>query len=133
MKFHLKTVLSAATGIHFGGDFGDTYKILNHMTGENLFTHQIPRAGRIAAEYLKQNHPLFKHDDIKEFCQFMIYSESSTERWDVYSKWIDGAIERHGLTFDVEPMPKGEYESMNPIEELVHMRQGDSSKFLQAH
>src|SRR5579871_5263795 len=44
-KFHLSDVLTVTTGLvlsnrHMEG----VYDILNYMTGESLFTHQLPRA-----------------------------------------------------------------------------------------
>jgi len=36
---------------------GDVYKILNHVTGDNLFTHALPRAFRFASPIIKALYP----------------------------------------------------------------------------
>lgn len=38
-------------------DMGGVYEILNHITGDNLFTHVLPRACRFAAPLLLKDHP----------------------------------------------------------------------------
>lgn len=56
--FHIGDVLSITTGRlvsprHIGG----VYEILNHMTGDNLFTHQLGRAAEACAPILLSDHP----------------------------------------------------------------------------
>jgi hypothetical protein len=36
---------------------GGVYEILNHVTGDNLFTHVLPRACRFAAPLILDQHP----------------------------------------------------------------------------
>ncbi len=57
-SFHLGDILSITTGRlvslrHIDG----VYDILNFMTGDNLFTHQLPRASRECAPELKKQFP----------------------------------------------------------------------------
>ena len=57
-QFHLGDVLSVTTGVlmspnHMGG----VYDILNYMTGDDLYTHQIPRACREVAPVILAQHP----------------------------------------------------------------------------
>lgn len=54
--FGLGIVLSATTG-RLLCDMGGVYEILNHMTGDNLFTHVLPRAFRFAAPLIKAQYP----------------------------------------------------------------------------
>ena len=57
-QFHLGDVLSITTGRlvsprHIDG----VYDILNFMTGDNLFTHQLPRASDECKPYLVEQFP----------------------------------------------------------------------------
>lgn len=56
--FNLSDVLSITTGRlvsfrHMGG----IYDILNHMTGDHLFTHQLGRAAKACRPVLLSDHP----------------------------------------------------------------------------
>lgn len=54
--FSLGVVLSATTG-RLLCDFGGVYEIMNHVTGDNLFTHVLPRAFKFAAPLIKAQYP----------------------------------------------------------------------------
>jgi len=54
--FPLGAVLSVTTG-RLLCDIGDVYMILNHVTGDNLFTHVLPRACRFAEPLIKAKYP----------------------------------------------------------------------------
>lgn len=62
--FSLRAILSVTTerlltkpkGERDNG-IGDLYEILNHITGDNLFTHVLPRAGRFAKPLIYGQHP----------------------------------------------------------------------------
>lgn len=57
-RFHISDILSGITGrlVSRGGIDG-IYRILNHMTGDDLYTHQLPRAFRACAPALKEQFP----------------------------------------------------------------------------
>ena len=58
MKFPLGTVLSVTTGRLLSPDgIGGVYAILSHMTGDTLYTHQLPRALDACAGPLLAQHP----------------------------------------------------------------------------
>lgn len=54
--FTLEQMLSITTGRLCCG-MDDVYQILNHITGDNLFTHALPRAAKFAAPLLLADHP----------------------------------------------------------------------------
>ena len=56
MKFDIGTILSVAHS-KLLTEIGNVYKILNFMLDDNLFTHQLPRAGRFCAKFLIAQHP----------------------------------------------------------------------------
>ena len=56
--FHIGAILSVTTGrLVAPNGIEDVYSILNHMTGDNLFTHQLPRAGEECKPWLLRQHP----------------------------------------------------------------------------
>ncbi len=54
--FPLGVILTITTGVLLC-DIGGVYGILNYMTGDNLFTHQLPRVGREMATEILAQHP----------------------------------------------------------------------------
>lgn len=56
MNFPLSVVLSATTG-RLLCSIDQVYKILNQVTGDNLFTHVLPRAFKFASPLIKQQYP----------------------------------------------------------------------------
>lgn len=54
--FQLGALLSLSTGV-LVAPFGDVHELLDFMTGDQLFTHQIPRAGDACLPALLEQHP----------------------------------------------------------------------------
>lgn len=83
------------------------YDILTFMTGDTLFTHQLPRAMRECRPYLLQQHP-----------QLATVDESSvtSENW---RTWLDEQIVKLGETLLVEPLPPDAHEFIDPLSELA--------------
>lgn len=111
--FHIGDILSITTGKMVSPKGMDgIYKILNYMTGENLYTHQLPRAMRACAPYLLQQHPQLAsvvtvNSEINEFN---------------YKLWLFEQIGIYGKELPVKPLPKGQYQAMHPVEEAIWMR-----------
>ena len=62
-KFHISDVLSVTTGRLVSSRHMDgIYEILNFLTGDNLFTHQLPRAMRECEPWLKSQFPYLMPD-----------------------------------------------------------------------
>lgn len=109
-SFHLGDVLSITTGRlvstrHIDG----VYEILDFMTGESLFTHQLPRAADACKPYLLKQFPQLSGVDA---------SKVNPKNW---KNWLKKEVDKYGEYLPVEPLPKGAYEAKNPIQELVEM------------
>lgn len=62
-EFHISDVLSVTTGRLVSSRHMDgIYEILNFLTGDNLFTHQLPRAMRECEPWLKTQFPQLMSD-----------------------------------------------------------------------
>lgn len=107
-QFHLSDILSVTTGRlvstrHMDG----IYDILNYMTGEQLFTHQLPRAVTVCKPVLLDQHPQLKSA-----------SDFEQEQWE---SWLAEQIKRFGETLEVKPLQPGQYETKHPLTELTDM------------
>src|SRR5690348_6456278 len=54
-EFPSSVVVTAATG-YLVCDMGQVYEVLNFLTNDDLFTHQLPRAFRECKPWLKHRH-----------------------------------------------------------------------------
>lgn len=107
-SFSIGTILSI-THQSLLTEMGEVYAILNFMLDENLFTHSLPRAGKVCAPILLSQHP-------------------QLSKWDEFSKDVDTnnwqeklalAKSMFGESLEVEKAPDGAYIGKNPIEELA--------------
>lgn len=107
-SFHLGDILSITTGRLVSPTLMDgVYAILNHMTGESLFTHALIRASRVCKPVLLEQHPDLAAVD----------AESVTgENW---THWLAEQVQRFGERRDVVALQS--YESKDPITELIEM------------
>lgn len=108
--FPLGTVLSITTGIMLAPNgVGGIYEILNHMAGDNLYTHQLPRAMRECAPYL-----------LKQFPQ-LAKVDASAVKQDNWADFMNDLSQRYPAEFAVEPLPPGEHYEIDPVSELAEM------------
>lgn len=118
-SFHIGDVLSVTTGYMVSPEgVGGIYEILNFMTGDNLFTHVLPRASYICGPALLGQFP-----QLRDAAASKPADGSEAEAW---AAWRDGLGEKHGYRFDVGPLPAGVWESKDPIAELIAMKGAES-------
>jgi len=108
--FHIGDVLSAYSGYlvsnrHMTG----VYETLNFLTGDELFTHQLPRAMDECHTWLEKQHPVLKEIDC------------SGLNPETLPAWLDGIVAKYGETLELEPLPADGHEFRNPVEELESM------------
>jgi hypothetical protein len=110
-RFHIGDVLSITTErlvslSHIDG----VYRILNYLTQDNLFTHQLPRAMRECQPWLLRWHPELADVKVPSF----------TDKASVLA-WLGEQAARFGEWFDLEPIPQDDHTQRDPIAELVEM------------
>lgn len=112
-RFHVSDLLSITTGRlvstrHMDG----VYEILNHITGDNLFTHQLPRAAKECDPVLASAFPCVRKDSPTIIEALRILDENLAakvvEPKDIIGPWLNTLV--HGgfgdsipEWFDVEP------------------------------
>jgi hypothetical protein len=110
--FHLGDILTITTGLlvsprHVGG----IYDILNFMTGDNLFTHQFPRAMDECQPVLLAQHPQLRAVQVPD--EF-----DGKEHVD---RWLASQVARFGETLPVMPLDPTDHTRIPPLTELGMM------------
>ena len=110
MKFDIGTILSISHS-RLLTSIGNVYEILNYMLDDNLFTHQLPRAGRFCQKFVIAEHPqLERWDDFNE--------QITTENWEEY---LEKAKIMFGEELGISKVPGGVWTYKEPVEELSEM------------
>ena len=130
-EFHISDVLTITTGRLLSNRHVEgIYDILGHMTGEQLYTHQLGRASEACRPHLEKRYPMLAASDpvVSRQMEVLAYTIAT------YPKDVSHAIlgcvsliqASHQLPemLEVDVIPPGEYEARNPIEELVSMMGG---------
>ena len=108
--FHIGDILSITTGrlvspTHMDG----IYAILNYMTNDDLFTHQLPRAMQECTPYLLEQYPQLANVDANEV------NEENLQ------KWLAEQATRFGEFLPVAPIQTTEYKAIDPIVEAMDL------------
>ncbi|SKF79927.1 DUF7736 domain-containing protein [Mycobacteroides abscessus] len=111
--FGLGAILTVTTDVFLVTDIGDIYELLNYMTGDNLFTHQLPRAAGECKPALLEQHPQLADIAIPELPDADAYME--------YLARLEGT---YGTEFAVTPLPADAHTHMDPLSELADMMPG---------
>lgn len=112
-KFHLGDVLTITTGLlvsprHMVG----VYDILNYMTGQNLYTHQLIRAMEVCKSELVKQYPWLTD---------VVVLERPLPEGKIVA-WLTEQVARFGVSkLDVAPLSNNKYVVMDPVEELAWM------------
>jgi hypothetical protein len=110
MQFDIGTILSISHD-HLLTDIGSVYKILNFMLDENLFTHQLPRAGKFCRPFVLQQYPQLEDWNILD-------KQVNKDNW---KEMVEKAKQMFGSELDIEKLPSGVFNHKNPTEELADM------------
>ena len=109
MKFTTGEIISAGTGI-LCCKISDLYRIMNYLTGDDLYTHQLPRAFKTCEAWVRTQHP-WLNDLNTDAC--------TPNTW---AAWLLEAINKYGEVFDLLPLPAGQWKSRDPIKEALEMK-----------
>ena len=114
--FHLGDVLSITTGAlvsprHMDG----VYDILNWMTGDSLFTNQLPRAMDECQGPLLAQHPDLAAIVLPDCGNSRAEAKANVERW------LAEQVAVYGETREVTPLDPADHTQMDPFTELRKM------------
>lgn len=108
--FPIGAVLSVVTG-RLLCDIGGVYDVLNFMSGESLFTHQLPRVGEEAEPIILALHPQLA----------AAKDESDQVNGENWRDWLATWKARYGETIAVPQMTIAEHERIDPMSELAEL------------
>lgn len=121
-EFSLAAVLTGMTGLALTRNaFDVVWPLLNWMTDDNLFTHQLPRAIDECEPTLRATFPELSGIIVPNFTS-----------WDEADRWLTALANAIGATREVPRLPAGVHQVINPVSELLDMRQGKPVIVLQA-
>ncbi len=107
-NFSIGTILSVTTGSMVSEDgMNGVYEILNFMTGDNLFTHQLSRAANECKPYIFKQHP-----QLKNVSAFGVTANN-------FEKWLSSIQAEFGKELSISPLPDTVHEFIDPISEVA--------------
>lgn len=114
-SFHLGDILTVATGSLVSPRHMDAvYDLCNFMTGDNLYTHQLPRAAQECQAEIYRQHPDLRDVVVPDF------STVPRDRVDrAVSDWLAEQVARFGEYRDVVPLAAGDHTRIDPLAELA--------------
>lgn len=128
-QFHLGDALSITTDFLLSPrGMEGIYDLLNFMTGDQLFTHQLPRAQKECRPWLLRQHPQLDTSDTRYAVMELSVNLRSVTREDrpyLCTGWLAQQVLRLGEMLNVSPIPVDAHERKDPIAELKEMRGGD--------
>ena len=129
--FHISDVLSVTTGRLVSSRHMDgIYEILNFLTGDTLFTHQLPRAMRECEPWLKTQYPQLMADSPEMAVSIEVLKgnlASTPQNKAAIGRacvaWVEGVRRKFELPemLPVHEMGADMHTQIDPIEELEAM------------
>jgi hypothetical protein len=125
-QFHLGDVLSVTTERLVSPRHVDgVYDILNFMTGDNLFTHQLPRANDECKPFLLEQFPQLATPEmdfaVAELGEMLKTKSGKAETEKLVAGWLAKQVAKYGEMFTVKPIPSEKHAVKNPIQEALEM------------
>lgn len=113
----LGTILSVTTGTLFA-KIENIYKILKYMTGEDIYTHQIPRVCSEMSVVIFEQYPQLRDVDT---------SNVNQGNW---KEFLDEMIGKYGKELPIVPSGIFSHKKIDPQEELEQMMKGREGDIL---
>lgn len=105
--FSFGAILSVTTGI-LSADMGEVHELLDYMTGDQLFTHQLPRAANECEDELRAQFPAIAAIVVEE-----------ADGPDAYMAWVELMAHVYGAHFEVAPLRSEQHTVIDPLVEMA--------------
>lgn len=113
-QFDLGAILNITTGILFTS-MDDVYEVLNYLTGDSIFIHQIPRVMDAAKPYVLSLHPELEGVGVGV----------TINSFEDAKAFVDEQKKIYGNKLSLTPMSKTDgYSHVDPIEEAIEIKSG---------
>ena len=122
-RCHLGDVLNITTGrLVSNSHMDDVYEVLNFMTGDDLYTHQLIRAMDECQPFITKQFPQLSSPaidaDIEEMDKRISVTQDPVEKKEIVGIWLNEMVEKYGEFFEVEKLPAGNHVVKDPLSEL---------------
>lgn len=113
-EFDLGDILSITTGVLLSPRLIEgVYDILNFMTRDNLFTHQLPRASEECKSHILNQHPKLSKVEVPDW---------GPDVEPLYVRaWLATMKLEYGGTLPIKRLAPEDHTPIHPIDELVMM------------
>ena len=113
-QFHIGDILSITTDTLLApSGMSGVYAILNFVTQDSIFTHQIPRAIQEAKPYILRQFPQLNGVTLPAD----LGGEEAVKE-EAVKEWVEQQAERFGEWHEVAPMAQDDHQRIDPVEEL---------------
>lgn len=113
-QFDLGAILNITTGILFTS-IDDVYEVLNYLTGDSIFIHQIPRVMDAAKPYVLSLHPELEGVGVGV----------AINSFEDAKAFVNEQKKIYGNKLSLTPMSKTDgYSHVDPIEEAIEIKSG---------
>lgn len=112
-NFDLGTILTVTTGRLFV-EIEKVYDILNYLSNDNIYAHQIPRVRKVAQSYILERYPQLEG----------VGKAVVVNNWEDVMVFLDSQKAILGDSFALSPMPREICEHINPIQKVKKKRLG---------
>lgn len=120
-RFHLGELLCVTTDRLVSLDgIGGVYAILNWMTNDSLYTHQLPRASEECEPWLRRWFPW-----LNEIVVPAEQADAET-KWD-WRSWLNEQVAKYGAHHEVPRIPRDDHAHREPVAELQAMLRPDQT------
>lgn len=100
----------------------DVYTFANYMTGDNLFTHQLPRACRAIELALKKQLPFLASPAFVKDQEMLTRSlDGAVDAKAIIADWLKDMAGSYGPEHAVTPL--AEWMQQDPISEMIQIRE----------
>ncbi len=114
-SFALGDILTVATSVLVSPRHMDAvYDLCNFMTGDSLFTHQLPRACRECEPEIYRQHPDLRAIEKPDFTNCPAGQVETAVR-----AWLVEQEGQYGTAREIAPMPAEAHTRLDPFDELA--------------
>lgn len=106
--FSLGAILSVTTGIALC-EFSEIHQLLDHMTGDTLHAHQLPRASDECEDDLRSQFPQLADIEVP----------ANLPRPELYVQWVETLHGQYGARHEVRPLRPGQHTVIEPVTVVI--------------
>lgn len=117
--FDMATILTVICKRLYAPSIKNLYEILNYMTGDKVFTHQLIRIADEMTPVILAQYP-----DLQE----LVETEKETVTEENFKEFLTDAIQKYGNEFPIIPCGLFEHKVIDPQEEMEQMMKGREDK-----